>query len=331
VGKEAEQYREHWSREGFYGDGVNVTRGHHSPDYLSVSGPHAPHLLNIREVSLRDREDPEALPIPIMVARSGTQLSVSGRAHPMPFVVSNVEADEVHFIQEGEVTFVTSYGSLMGGPGDFVIIPRGVPYSVRPTQNPYLAVIVETPGALAFDPAPSFEPEIERSVIDSSIRENDETMLLIKSFDGVTRYAKPTNPLASAKVTDGTAPVWKLNLESIPMNEASHPTQFVASPQKDELFYNLSARHRRRPPIHNNVDYDELVFYFAGPGTWGRVSEPGTLTWVPKGVLHHGPSEDVPEGYLAWMLESRPTLRLTKDGLAVAQLMETDLYGPHAP
>lgn len=329
MGKEAQQYREHWSREGFVGDGVNVTRDHHSPDFLSVRGPHAPHRLNIRDVSLADRDNPEALPVPIMVARSGTQLSVSGRAHPMPFVVSNVEADEVHFVQEGEAEFVTSYGSLIGGSGDFVIIPRGVPHSVQPRQNPYLAVIVEIPGALKFDPSPAFEPKIGRSAVTAAAREKDETILLIRSFDGVTRYVKPGNPLASKAIVDETPPVWKINLERVPTNEAGHPTQFIASPHRNELFYNLSARNRRRPPIHNNVDYDELVFYFKGPGAWGSVSEPGTLTWVPKGVLHHGPSEDVREGYLAWMLESRSTLRLTNEGCEVAQLMETDLYGVH--
>jgi len=330
MAKESESYREHWGREGFTGNGVNVTRGHHSPDYLSVVGPHAPHRLNIRDVSCPDREDAEALPVPILMARSGTQLSVSRRAHPMPFVVSNVEADEVHFIQEGEAEFVTSYGSLVGAPGDFVIIPRGVLHCVRPGDTPYLAVVVEIPGALAFDAAPAFEPEMDRSVIDSSIPKDGDTILLLKSFDGVTRYAKPTNPLASETLLDGAPPVWKLNLANIPTDADGPPTQFVSSPRRDELFYNLSARRRRRPPIHNNVDYDELIFYFAGPGAWGSVSEPGTLTWVPKGVLHHGPSEDVPEGYLAWMLESRPTMRLTQEGQAVAQLMETDLYGPHA-
>ena len=53
------------------------------------------------------------------------------------------------------------------------------------------------------------------------------------------------------------------------------------------------------------------------------------MTWVPKGIAHHGPSEDVAEGYHAWMLESRSTLRLTEAGLKVAQLMELDMYGPH--
>jgi len=48
-----------------------------------------------------------------------------------------------------------------------------------------------------------------------------------------------------------------------------------------------------------------------------------------ESISHHGPAEDVREGYLAWMLESRPTMRLTGAGMKAAQLMETDLYGPH--
>ena len=27
------------------------------------------------------------------------------------------------------------------------------------------------------------------------------------------------------------------------------------------------------------------------------------MTWVPKGVIHHGPAENVPETYQAWLLE----------------------------
>src|SRR5262245_57646900 len=69
-----EGYREHWSREGFYGDGFNVIRPQHVPDYLSVNGPHAPHRLRIGEVTLPDNGDPEALPVPILVGRSGVRL-----------------------------------------------------------------------------------------------------------------------------------------------------------------------------------------------------------------------------------------------------------------
>ena len=328
--KDSTEYREHWGREGFAGTGVNVMRTHHSPDFLSVTGPHVPHRLNVGAVVLQDREDTEALPVPIESGRTGVRLSVSGRAHPMPFVLSNVEADEVHFVQEGELEFRTAYGTVTGEPGDFVVIPRGVPYRVLPLTGPSLSVIVETPGALRFDPSPSFGAGLRRAVLSEDEARDVETVWLLKCFDGVTRYVKPTNPLATQSFADGPSPVWKLNLRDIPVDPDGPPVQFIASPGRDELFYNLSARRRRRPPIHNNVDYDELIFYFEGPGAWGGVNEPGMLTCVPKGVIHHGPSEDVPEGYYAWMLESRCTLRLTDAGAAAAELMETDLYGPHA-
>jgi homogentisate 1,2-dioxygenase len=324
-----EEYREHWSREGFYGDGINVIRPHHVPDYISVNGPHAPQRFKIGEVALPDRNDPQALPVPVLVGRSGVQLSISGRERPMPFVVSNVEADEVYFIQEGEVAFATAYGKIGGLPGDFVFIPRAVPYTVRPVQGPTLMVIVEIPGAVRLDMAPSFAPQRESATVEMPGNDDGETTWLVKSFDGVTRYVKPYNVLAAVSMDAGTNPVWKTSLKNIPPNEAGHPTQFAASPNKDELLYTLSARRRRRPPIHYNADYDEVIVYFAGPGAWGSVKDPGTLTWVPKGIAHHGPPEDVPEGYLAWMLESRSTLRLTPAGQRVAQLMELDMYGPH--
>jgi homogentisate 1,2-dioxygenase len=324
-----ELYNEHWGREGFYGDGINVTRRQHVPDFLNVSGPHAPHRLLIKDVPLADRGDPQAMPTAIFVSRSGGLLSVSGRKEPMPFVVQNVEADEVHFIQEGELRYATAYGRITAVAGDFVFIPRAVPYQVDVTDGLTLSVIMEIPGAVKFDGRPKFDARMVAPVLESGAPARAETTVLVKSFDGVTRYIKPYSPLALLSVSGGNNPVWKINLKDVPANPDGPPTQFAASPDNDELLYSLSARQRRRPPMHYNADYDEMIYYFTGPGAYGAVKEPGTLTWVPKGVAHHGPTEDVPEGYLAWMLESRSTMRLTGAGQKVAQLMETDLYGAH--
>jgi homogentisate 1,2-dioxygenase len=149
----------------------------------------------------------------------------------------------------------------------------------------------------------------------------------------VTRYVKPHDPLAAVELVRGTVPVWKVSLAEIaarPRVLSGPPVAFSGTPHADELLYNLSAvAGKRRPPIHHNADYDEVILYFRGPGAWGAVDEPGTLTWVPKGVVHHGPPEDVPEGYLAFLLDSRSTLRLTPAGRAAAELMETGLYGRH--
>jgi tetratricopeptide (TPR) repeat protein len=95
-----------------------------------------------------------------------------------------------------------------------------------------------------------------------------------------------------------------------------------------ETLFKSSNGEDGRPPHHDNADYDEVILYFRGPGAWGAIDTPGVLTWVPKGTTHWGATEEVPEGYRAWLLECADTLRLTKAADRVAELMETGLYGP---
>jgi homogentisate 1,2-dioxygenase len=329
---------ESWSRDGFTGETAAVIRPHYTPDYISVEGPHAPHRLDIHMVAAPDRGDPEALPQVIAETRTGVKLAVSARTKRMPYVVRNVEADEIHFIQEGALRFETDFGVLDAGAGDFVAIPRAVGHRIAPLETPTLSLIVESPWSVRLDtPAPhgmiNLARDLRRTRIESPAPSGGETTLLIKTRDGVTRYLKPHDPLAAVAQAAGASPVWAINLARIaPMTYVPHggpPGHFALSRNKEVLFYTLSARPGGRPPIHDNADYDELIFYVRGPGAWGKVSEPGTLTWVPKGVSHHGPPEDVPEGYLAWLLETADTLRLTPAGLAVAELMETGFYGRH--
>ena len=320
-----------WPREGFAGDRVALSRPSAAPEYTAVEGLHAPHRLEIGALAPPDREDAAALPLPIMAARSGLRLSVSARAAAMPFVVCNVEADEVHFVQAGALRFETDHGALTAEPGDFVCLPRAIQYRVRPERTPTLSLVVEVPEALALAPPAAARLALERPTLDGALPASAETIVLVKAFDGVTRYTRPHDPLAAVALRDGTAPVWKLSFARNLAACGGPPDPFLLDRPRDALFFNLSARPgRRRPPIHHNADYDELTLYVAGPGAYGRVTAPGTLTWVPKGIPHQGPTEDVPAGYVAWMLESRSTLRLTPAGLAAAELMELDGYGRHA-
>jgi homogentisate 1,2-dioxygenase len=322
------EHAAHWTREGFTGNHATLLRPYATPKYTAVEGLHAPHRLEVAALTPPDREDAAALPLPIMVARSGLRLSVSAREAPMPFVVCNVEADEMHFVQAGVLRFETDHGALTAEPGDFVCLPRAVQYRVRPQRAPTLSVIVEVPEALAFAPACAEQVEIERPALDGAAPDAGATTVLVKAFDGVTRYTRPHDPLAAVALRDGPAPAWKLSFARNLAACGGPPNPFLLDRLRDALFFNLSARPmRRRPPIHHNADFDELIYYVGGPGAYGRVTVPGTLTWVPKGIPHQGPSEDVPAGYVAWLLESRSTLRLTPAGLAAAELMELDGYG----
>src|SRR5262249_34776682 len=151
-----------WTREGFSGTRAGLVRAHHTPEYVAVAGPHAPRRLRLGDLAPPDRDDPEALPLPLMVARDGLRLGVSGRPALMPVVVANVEADEIYWVQDGALEFETAYGPLVGAAGDFVCLPRGVEHRVRPLQTPTLSVVVEVPGAVTLEPPAPEKVVVER-------------------------------------------------------------------------------------------------------------------------------------------------------------------------
>ena len=328
-----------WTREGFAGPASVVLRRGYAPDYLAVRGPHAPRRSVLERLIPADSADPAALPTVVATSRIGVRLLTSARRSPMPFTVRNVEADELHFIQSGRVRFDTDVGSLLADEGDFVCIPRAVAYRYAPVDGAMRSVLVETPSALKLSPpAPfgmiNFARDVHSAQADPELPAGGPTQLRLKTAEGeITTYELPHDPLALGGQLSSSVPVWKLNLQKIQLHayepHGGPPSMFLSSRDGELLMFNLSARSGSRAPIHINADFDEVIFYARGPGAYGACNVPGTLTWVPKGVIHHGPAEAVPEGYQAWLLETRATLRFTPEALAASELMETGSYGRH--
>ena len=324
-----------WSRDGFSGMNAIALRSDYTPTYLKVKGPHAPHRFCIMELQTEDMTSAEAMPTPVLTGRSGLMLSVSRRKEPTPFAMRNTEGDELHFIQSGAVRFVTDFGVIEAGRLDFVHIPRAITYRVEPLSSDLTALILTSPGPLNFDtPAPfgmiNFGKAVRKPTIDTGLSEGPKR-LLVRAFDGATEFEMGHDPIRALMQVGGKEPVWALNLRDIvPLSYGERggpPGQFLSTADTGVMSFTLSARPGPRPPVHVNADYDEIILYAEGPGAWGKISDPGTVTWVPKGVTHHGPVEDVPEGYQAWLLEVRETMRLSPEALRLARLMETSEYG----
>lgn len=327
-----------WTRDGFNGSSSMVVRPHYAPDYLSAQGAHVPRRFQLGKLVEAGFDDPSILPLQVARSRGGVHLSAASLSRPMPYVVRNVEADELHFVHSGELRFETDCGVLDAAPGDFVCIPRAVAYRAAPLSGPAQSFILESASPLRLNPqTPSGMINVARDVhyprIEPGPARHAETTLVLKAEDGPTIYRLPQDPLAAVAHVYGSVPVWKLNLANVQVGtylpHGGPPFQFLTSDDGQVMLYTLSARITQRPPIHVNADFDEVIFYHRGPGAWGKVSEPGTVSIVPKGVIHQGPSEHVEEGYLAWLLETRPTLRLTPMAMEAATLLETCLYGVH--
>ena len=301
-------------------------------------GTHAPRRLSLFNFEAEDLHDTHALPREILSSKKGVRLSVSRRRTLTPFTLRNAEADELHFVQSGRCSFHTDFGSLEAKPLDFVCIPRAVSYRVEPLSSDLIDMILESPSPLKFDtPAPfgmvNFGACVRRAVIAQSAQPTPGPhSLLIKAEDGITRFEMAADPLPALVQVGGVTPVWALNLADIVLinygTSGGPPAQVLSTDSTDVMIYSLGARPGRRPPVHHNADYDEIVICVAGPGACGKVTEPGRRAWVPKAVTHQGPTEDVAEGYPAWLIETRATLRVSPDALAKSVLLETGLFGP---
>lgn len=323
-----------WTREGFIGATAAVLRSAYTPDYLSATGPHSPRRAVVGKMTPKDASSADELATVIATSRSGLSMSVSGRKHPMSFAVRNVECDELHFIQSGDVIFDTEFGELKAEPGDFVVIPRAIAYKYRPASGDMRSIIMESPWAIKVNAPFGVIPPgaITRAVVQPANKPAEKTVLMLKALDGVTKLALAYDPTSVIAHVMGESPVWKVNLAKIQVGTyapiGGAPVQFTTTDNNEFCVFNLSARVTKRPPVHLNADYDEIIVYAAGPGAWGSCTEPGIITHVPKGVPHQGPEEEVAEGYLAWLVECRATMRWTEEGLKASEPMETCEYGP---
>ena len=329
-----------WTRDGFVGDASADLPTAYAPDYISVQGPHAPHRWTLSDIVPADESDPTALPM-LMAHSSRLRLRLSGRRVPGEVVIRNVEADELHFIQDGSVRFETDFGSLAAGPGDFVFLPRSTAYRYYATSGSMRDFIMESTQPLKFDTpyqvgVINFGRDLERASPET-IPDSGITKVLLRAWEGdSTLFTLPSNPLAMASHIGGAVPVWKINIDkiqklvSLPLGGPPYP--FMSTDNNDLLIFNIGDRPTGgyRPPIHVNADYDEVMIYVGGESAWGGMDRPGTVGWVPKGVVHHGVSPSTPKPHTSWMFETRGTLRWTEEAVRAGALMETGTYGLHS-
>ena len=331
-----DQYIDLYSRNGFAGPATTLVRRQYAPDYTRVEGSYVPRRLETDLLGLESFTDPRALPVTLLEG-GDVRLAAWWRQDPTPFCIRNVQQDELHFVLSGTARLETDFGVLDLRPGDFVLIPRAVTYRLS-RVDALRELIVGTESRLQVEPdavpvvlnvdlhldapAPFADPEAGHGEYELLVRHGEET----------TSYFYDRDPLPVAAVV-GQPVVRRFNLEHVQGIGAAGgslpPSRLINDETTRTLLYYLGARRGDRAPVHHNADYDEVIVFAAGPGRYGAIDTPGTVTWTPKGVIHHGPEEDVSEGYVAWLLETRATLRATPAALRISRLMETSQWGIH--
>jgi len=323
-----------YTRNGFAGRMATMVREQYSPDYTRVVGSYAPRILNLHGVDPGVFADPRALPVTVLQGE-GLSMEVSYRTQDSVFGLRNVFADEVHIVLAGSATLETEFGVLRIQKDDLILIPRATTYRFVDVEGDLREYILASDTELCFamqvglgplkrfeTPSPYADPSIRKGEFETIIRHGDE----------FTSYFTDYDPLPTVS-TSGTSVVIKVNINDLRSVDMSSglllPPLIFDDTTTQTLIYDLSARRGGRPPVHYNAEYDESILYLSGPGSWGGVDTPGTITHTPKGLPHQGPTEDVPEGYRAILIETRCKMRVTATGRDISYLAETDQFSRH--
>ncbi len=240
-----------------------------------------------------------------LVANATTAMNVTAPRASMSYFFEHHSATMVFFVHRGSGTLETTFGPIAYGPGDFLVVPKGVTHRFELAPGPQYFWMYES---FAGDPEKSEAPTTGRFLTHSesdyhyprSLQTTNEQgrFEIVSKVDGVyTRRVHPTHPFDAIGWRGDYLP-YKLAVEDVRplVADRSHvppsghavfrlPGCYlcvftVRSVEKDAMWV---------PFFHKNLDYCETIgFHFGDFFSAGGMSQAGVVTVHPVG-LPHGP------------------------------------------
>lgn len=221
----------------------------------------------------------------------------------------NARADEVLFVHHGSGELHSPYGTLAFGPGDYLVVPRGVIYRFEKlTPDNRFFIIesyspVETPARYRnefgqlLEHAPFSERDMRLPVYREPIDSREPETLIVKSNDRYTTYTLDHHPF-DVVGWDGYLFPWAFNIRDFqpivgqihlppPIHQVFQTAGAVICNFCPRLF-DFHPQAIPAPYAHQNVDSDEVLYYVEGDFMSRKGIEPGSITLHP-GDVPHGP------------------------------------------
>ena len=216
--------------------------------------------------------------------------------------------DELVFVQEGTARLETLYGVLDVSTGDYVRLPMGCVHRWIPGRDGVRVLVMEATGHIQIpnrfvsprgqflEHAPYSERDF-RGPTEPYVVDDEETEVLVKHRDGVTRHTFAHHPF-NVVGWDGTVYPWAFSIYDY------EPTvkRFHIPPASLETFTgpgwvvcSLTPRPADFDPesipapyAHSNLDCDETLLFVSGNYTirQGTAIGAGSMTFHPAGWVH---------------------------------------------
>ena len=292
------------SKEGFFGPAAHLYHRHPPTGWVSFEGPLRPRAFDLAALNEAGASPWDA---PRILGNAACEMRFWKLSAPMQALARNGDGDQLLFIHEGEGELLCDFGRLVYRKGDYLYLPRGTMWRLRPASATAVLMIEATnthytlPDKGLLGPHAIFDPAIlDTPRFDDAFKahqaEEGLFRVQIKKRGEVSVVAYPYNPLDAVGWHGELAPV-RLNVKDIrPLISARyHLPPSVHTTFLSDRFVVCTFTPRpfetdpgaiKIPFFHNNDDFDEVLFYHAGDFFSRDNIDAGMMTFHPSGFTH---------------------------------------------
>ena len=302
--KRMDQYdlvKHEYSRRVQWGTDTVLYREKHPMLWKRVVGNYQNWEIDTSKLVPPDAESPYGEPEKLFYSEDLT-VWFSRRKESMPYFFRNCDADELHLVSRGEMTYETDFGNITVGERQFLLIPKGVTYRVL-FQSPQdtLRVIYESGPEIYVVPTemvdhlygkgrPPVKPDkLQRPELHGQTEGEGEFEVRVKYHGAFSDFLGETSTIVydhhpfDVEMIDGEQPVFKFGVGDIE-KLGSPPVAFIGAAYLDNKSnrawtLHLAGGGSGNAPVHRNPDGDELRYMSSGPMT-------GNFLFTPQGVDH---------------------------------------------
>jgi homogentisate 1,2-dioxygenase len=274
----------------------------------------------------------------VLMFNDDVEIGVCRPTDPQEYFYRNGSGDEVIFVHEGRGELETTFGTLPYRAHDYIVIPRGTTYRLRPAGE-QLWLTFHTPGEIEtptryrnrygqlLEHAPYSHRDFHGPPELVTHRESGEQELIVRVRGGYQRYGLDYHPL-DVVGWDGYVYPYTFNIDDFePVVGRVHMPPPVHQTFQGPNFVICSFCPRPLdwqegaipvPYNHSNLQSEEMIYYVSGSFGSRRGIDVGSITLHPSG-LPHGPQPGLAEksigqrftSELAVMCDTFRPLRLT--------------------
>jgi homogentisate 1,2-dioxygenase len=296
--------KHHYNRRSLVGPHSMLLRKKHPISYRKISGNCRTWEVDVSEMPTPDGESAYGEPVKLFQSED-LVVHLSRRRDSMPYFYRNLDADELHLISRGQMTYETDFGNLEVKEQDFVLIPKGVTYRVvfSGAQDTLRIIYESGPeiflvpkeaideyyqmGKAALDPEKLVGPQLAGGAVpDGEFEVRVKYTGAFSDFLGEMSSIWYDHYPLDAEIIEGHVPVFKFGARDVERFPGT-PAPFLGGAYLDSknnvaLTFHVAGgggRGYRGTPVHRDVDVDELRYNSSGPAQ-------GIFLFTPHGVDH---------------------------------------------